>query len=223
MRYVVIGGGGVGSYLLPPLAKLVDPKEILVVDGDTLEEKNLDRQLFGREFIGSNKAAALAATYGVTGRCEYFSSGVVPEMDISSDNWLFCCADNHACRRLCLSVCDEYDCRCIIAANEYLCSEAYYYERDWKETHNDPRTYYPIILTDNSDDPTSPEGCTGHAATTRTPQLVIANQAAATLALWLFWFHEKERPTYRDCAENWPTMHKQNQFGFRTTKKGDRE
>ena len=71
---VVIGCGGTGSWLIPKLVKTMndlkrkdllcpEPKLILV-DGDTVEPKNLIRQNFIETDIGSNKAEAMALRYG---------------------------------------------------------------------------------------------------------------------------------------------------------------
>ena len=71
---VVIGCGGTGSWLIPKLVKTMndlkrkglscpEPKLILV-DGDSVEPKNLIRQNFIETDIGSNKAEAMALRYG---------------------------------------------------------------------------------------------------------------------------------------------------------------
>ena len=60
-KHYIIGCGGVGSWLAPSLCLLRSPQEVILVDGDTLETKNLNRQLFTPEQVGSNKAEALAA------------------------------------------------------------------------------------------------------------------------------------------------------------------
>lgn len=66
---VVFGCGGTGSRLVPPIAQLmstlqtlVNP-ELVLVDFDEVEEKNLSRQNFAKSDIGKNKATALAARY----------------------------------------------------------------------------------------------------------------------------------------------------------------
>ena len=60
MKIGVIGCGGTGSYLIPILTKLASNCEIHVWDGDKLESRNLDRQLFTPRMIGKYKAQALA-------------------------------------------------------------------------------------------------------------------------------------------------------------------
>jgi len=62
-RYLIIGAGGIGSHLAQPLGRMLEysdtePAAIIIVDGDTYEEKNRARQSF--KDIG-NKAEILAA------------------------------------------------------------------------------------------------------------------------------------------------------------------
>lgn len=63
-RIVLIGTGGTGSYLAQGLAKLISgyklPLEVILVDPDTIEEKNCSRQNFQYWEIGLSKAQALA-------------------------------------------------------------------------------------------------------------------------------------------------------------------
>lgn len=201
---VVIGCGGVASWLLPPLMKLLagcDHKPLLVlVDGDTIEERNLERQWFSEEDIGKNKAAALTSKlpndYPIDPAIEqYYSDGMTLPLN---GNILFIgCADNHAARRAILSAVDRGQGWAVIAGNEYTEAEAYYYEPRLKDTPADPRKFYPSILTDNTGDPTRPAGCTGVAARIA-PQLVLANFSAANHALWLIHHHFVERPATED-------------------------
>ena len=74
---VLIGCGGTGSRLLPPLVQLVRscqqknnpsgflhaPIPLVLVDGDTVEEKNLLRQNFHPKDVGQHKATVLANRY----------------------------------------------------------------------------------------------------------------------------------------------------------------
>ena len=45
LNALIIGAGGVTSYMLPALKNSFD-LEANIIDGDKLEKKNLDRQLF---------------------------------------------------------------------------------------------------------------------------------------------------------------------------------
>lgn len=213
---VVIGCGGGGSITAPLLRKLVG--DLLLVDGDRFEEKNLDRQFFKAEDVGMNKAHALGILLDCESDDRWFHAGLLrlAPMDV-----LFVCVDNNAARLQALLACDQYGCKAIFQANEYTEAEAYFYERGMKDTPNDPRVFYPDILTDRSGDPLGPPGCV-EAARER-PQLVLANAWSSSLALSLFWFHTKERQKLEPEFEPyWPIHHLCNERGWWTIKKGDR-
>lgn len=179
----VIGAGGVGSWLIPSLCKLISPDRVMVCDGDRLEPKNLDRQFYKQSDIGKNKAAASAALYGCRSCEQYYTAGMLEFVD---NDFLICCADNDPARIACLESVDRYGCSTIIAANEKHSAEAYFYYLPLRETRFDPRVYYPHLLTNKDNDPRAAAiGCTGEAQV-QSPQLVSANFMAASLAQWLF-------------------------------------
>lgn len=204
----IIGAGGVGSWVIPALARLTKHAVLHVWDGDTLEQKNLDRQLFKEDHIGENKARAIGMLYpdSLINPCdEYFHEG----SEIADDCLILCCADNHAARRAALFKADETTSTCIIAGNEYTDADAYIYKpRMMRGTPNDPRVFAPEILTDNSGDPRRPDGCQG-AAQIANPQLVLANMAAADHMLRLMWWWFAETSGLkRDTMAYWPVMHR---------------
>lgn len=179
----IIGCGGVGSWLTPALTLLTNPKQIVLVDADVLEEKNLDRQLFKNEDIGRMKAEALAERYQCRHVTEWFCEGM---KDYHEEDWIISCVDNHIARRGALAECDRHGCQAIFAANETHSASAFYYQREWKDTSIDPRVYHPEILTDRSNDPRRRAiGCVGEAQRDN-PQLVTSNSLAASLAGHLF-------------------------------------
>jgi molybdopterin/thiamine biosynthesis adenylyltransferase len=190
MNYI-IGAGGVGSLLMPSFCKLVGKRQVTVVDGDTLEEKNLDRQLFEPNQIGRNKAWALAAKYNCQAITEYYSMGRFP---IIESDWLLVCVDNHPARLAALNECDARGCSAIFGCNETHSAEAFYYTSMWRGTDLDPRVYYPEILTDHQNDPMARAiGCTGEAQE-RNVQLVSANFMAAALMQQLYVVWAMEAP-----------------------------
>jgi molybdopterin/thiamine biosynthesis adenylyltransferase len=182
MNYI-IGCGGVGSSIVPSFCLLKAPAEITLIDGDTIERKNLNRQMFDASQIGLNKAQALAGKYGCHSIPEWFARGKLRHY---RTDWLICLVDNHRTRLETLEVCDESGCQAIFAANETHSAEAYYYRRSWQGTSRDTRVYYPEINTDRSGDPRAASiGCTGEVQE-RNRQLVSANLMAAALAEHLF-------------------------------------
>lgn len=64
--FIVVGAGGTGSYFLKEFARYLSSStemirlisHVSVVDGDTIEEKNLSRQCYFEDEIGSNKSIA---------------------------------------------------------------------------------------------------------------------------------------------------------------------
>jgi len=208
---VIVGCGGVASYLLPCLLKTAPQASYLLIDGDTLEERNIDRQHFDPDLIGHNKATALSISAGMTNArviTEYFHSGF---SGLPENAWYFGCADNHTARKGILDICDQTNSRAVIGGNEYTDAEAFYYEPFFYETPRDPRIYYPDILTDKSGDPMRPRGCTGEAVVIH-PQLAISNMMAAAYMLHLFWFHAFEKQKLDlDVVRNFlPIRHSSN-------------
>ena len=182
MNYI-IGCGGVGSAIVPSFCLLKEPGDITLIDGDKLERKNLNRQLFDANHLGQNKAQALGNKYGCQFLPEWYAKGKVRHY---RHDWLLCLVDNHRTRLEVLEVCDDTGCQAIFAANEMHSSEAYYYRRQWSGSERDPRIYYPEISSDPSGDPRAMSiGCTGEAQVANR-QLVSANLMAAALAEHLF-------------------------------------
>jgi ThiF family len=187
----IIGVGGVGSWLTPALALLTSPEQITLIDGDTLEQKNLNRQLFDEDQVGQNKASALSLEYNTSHIAEWFCDGL---LEFQTEDWLMVCVDNDPARRSALVECDRYGCRTICAANETNSSEAYYYQPSWKGTMLDPRLYYPGIATNREGDPRrNAIGCTGEVQASN-PQLVTSNMMAASLAGHLFSLWHLQAP-----------------------------
>lgn len=209
----VIGAGGTGSWLIPQLLKLAHP--IILWDGDTYEERNLDRQLFSKKHIGMNKAEAMATMYGkgITPLSRWFYADADKAAEIEEGHYIFCCADNHRARREVLDLCDRVGCIGVVMGNGYTDSDAYIYFRDWMGSPSDPRIRYPDILDDNTGDPIAAAGgCTGDAQR-ETPQLVLANARSAADGLHLFWFYSRELEKMKNFKEDYlPVENRSNLF-----------
>lgn len=71
VNLIVVGAGGTGGYLLQSLARLLvhlgKPESVMVtvLDGDSVEEKNVGRQLFSYAEIGRNKAETLVRRFNI--------------------------------------------------------------------------------------------------------------------------------------------------------------
>lgn len=57
---IICGCGGTGSNLAPMLSRMLKNEIFYLIDGDTVEGKNIERQTFQNFDIGSNKARALS-------------------------------------------------------------------------------------------------------------------------------------------------------------------
>jgi len=189
----VIGCGGGGGWVIQALSRMADPEKhsIVLWDGDLVEEKNLDRQLFDASTVGHYKSDVWATKLETAfkGKCEsrteYLTfAGHVDQFE--EDDCIFLCVDNHAARKNALMIADAKECRVFNAANEYTDCEAWYYEPGMKDTPCDPRVRSPELLTDHTGDPLSP--CTG-LAQEESPQLALANMGAAFMAVHLWYLH----------------------------------
>lgn len=203
---VIIGAGGVASYLLPVLLKTFRPQSLTIIDKDILEERNLDRQMFDSSWIGKPKAAALMASHrGLSGfdkdQVAHFPSGNTVINDWFSDaitlpddvDALICCADNHEARHSCIQRANALGCYAYIGGNEYLDSQAFVYHPSFAGTDKDPLKRYPNIATDHEG---SPFRCTGEAQVA-SPQLAVANLNCAAKLLHLMWVYERWLPENR--------------------------
>ena len=104
-RILIIGVGGIGSYLVPLLCK-IGMYDIHIADPDTVEEKNICSQNFNERNIGSYKCDALVGnilTQNKHDRMCITASAHFPilvEKQIEGYDLIVCCADNLDVRRL---------------------------------------------------------------------------------------------------------------------------
>lgn len=192
LKAIIVGAGGVTSYMLPALKNSFDLK-LTLIDADILEKRNLDRQLFRNNHVGQHKAVALMRTYNFRKDdgnviTTYFDSEMLEteyKFWFSEADIFICCADNHPARRDLLSAGKVMGKPVLVCANEYSTSQAYLYVPSLEEQYSgvNPCTRYPEILTSNEG---SPIRCQGDALEA-TPQLAIANQVSASLGNLLLW------------------------------------
>tara|TARA_Y100000015_G_C2388036_1_gene88577 strand:- start:642 stop:1232 length:591 start_codon:yes stop_codon:yes gene_type:complete len=100
-KIMIIGAGGIGSYLVDFLSR-IGIYRIEVYDDDKLEEKNLTYQNFMPDMVGYNKVSALNNKLKVNGLCPVISQPyrVLVEKQLKGYDLVICCADNLAVRRL---------------------------------------------------------------------------------------------------------------------------
>ena len=211
---VVIGCGGGGVWAAMALTRLLHPGSTLtLVDGDDLEERNLDRQFFPEISIGLNKAVALAnqigeithvSDIGLRVENDYLETATQYKAWADENTLFFGCVDNHAARRRILECADQYETEAFLAGNELYESEAMFYDSAWQNTPGDPRIYYPDIRTGMDGDPTHPS-CTGEEQEIH-PQLASANLSAVSMMINLltFWYIEGPLRFSKVDQDNWP-------------------
>ena len=212
LSVIIIGAGGVASYMLPALLKSFSVTGVMF-DGDKLEKRNLDRQLFSQRDVGRYKSEALIRhlrANGLKAINTFFRDDAVDAYelrDLEAD-LIIVLVDNHPARKAALEAADELKVPCIIAANEYVTSQVLYYEPSERGRQMDPRVRYPELLTDISGDPTSCQGEAQEAS----PQLAIANQVSGALANLMIWLWHSEPLTHE--------IHKTLPIEYQTTYSG---
>lgn len=244
MNILLVGAGGAGAWtamLATRILDLMNPDGkdlLLLVDGDVLETKNLDRQYFGRRGLGQTKVAALKSqllTYvpqpsgeRILTFPQYLTDEMVEE-GYDSTGWVIVCAvDNHSARRRCLSLAATFGNVIISLANELTDSEAWWWHRGLPMAYH-PFALYPELEFDQRNDPTRP-GCVGPEAGPNGGQLAHANFLAAGMGMHLLnYLTTKGMPlhqgtdTPRWVYQEGPVFinHRCNRAKFMTQVKGD--
>lgn len=116
LRFVVVGAGGTGSFVIPAVARLMfelkqqqnKPVEMLIVDPDVVENGNIPRSNFCTAEVGSFKAQTLAKRMALAWglECHYANELFDTEKHLkagASDyrtlTVIIGCVDNHFARR----------------------------------------------------------------------------------------------------------------------------
>ena len=121
-RILVVGCGGTGSHLVGLLSQLMmyqdSIKELILIDGDVIEPKNLRQQRFNKSEIGINKAKALSDRFSKLDiPISYVDKYITSKEDMSvllaggkyTDTIIISCVDNNKARKLLHEIfCDSY-------------------------------------------------------------------------------------------------------------------
>jgi molybdopterin/thiamine biosynthesis adenylyltransferase len=222
-----IGAGGTASYLIPVLVRMLsmneDIDELIIIDRDTLEEKNLERQLYQPQGIGSSKVELLAEAVRIFTDVEVtaVNKWFTFDTDVEQGSFIISCTDNHPARLAVLKMCDEMDCEAVICGNETYAADAYYYRPDFQGTLRDPRVRYPEIETDKSDDPTRPP-CNSEESLSDNPQLAAANSMSANLGMQLiqFYLFEVDKYNPEESMNIFPIEYSSHRTGIRALNYG---
>ena len=94
-KVLVIGAGGIGSFLIPLLDR-VDMYDITVADPDKVETKNLPYQNFTESLVGMNKAVTMGQYKSVENSISY---PILTEKQMQGYDLVVCCVDNLGLRK----------------------------------------------------------------------------------------------------------------------------
>ena len=200
-RALVIGAGGTGGFLIPPLARLLryhanGTANITVCDGDAFDSGNATRQLCGEAQLGMNKAewiASLCQQQGleIDALTAYLDKPAMRRfLRPSGAPLIIAAVDNDATRKLILDTLDEH------SGDFFFCTPGNAGADDpaaaikgnvlwWGRLQGEECGINPALVFPNIERPTDDaprEGsCTENAPSS--PQLITANAMAATLTL----------------------------------------
>jgi len=196
IKIVMLGAGGTGGYVAPHLYRLLHtlarPVNVIIADGDIVEQKNLVRQNFISADLGRNKARVLAERYasafGMEARYipefieneERLDELVKPDLNSPGGiSILISAVDNNKSRRLCHRVfMKAVNLIYIDSGNgEYTGQVICGIRRNNRTYYKPVGETYPDVLVDTDKYPT--ELSCAEAAVSA-PQSIVANVMAAT-------------------------------------------
>lgn len=194
MNIKIIGLGGVGSILVERLCRFLNytrdiEANVTLVDGDTYEAKNYERQEFS---TFGNKAEVKASDLDV--QFPDISIDVFPAfvnettvMEVVKEgDVVFLCVDNHKTRNIVNTYCKNIkNVTLISGGNEFVDGNVQtYIRKDGNDVTPDIAAYHPEIA--NPDDKL-PEELSCEQLSQSDPQLYFANLGVATIMCWSFY------------------------------------
>ena len=201
--FIIVGAGGTGTYFLKEFSRFIAGNEcakriegMYILDGDSVEKKNLARQCFLEEDIGRNKASVMAEVLNEAFELSFVSFNqyltdkeTLKEIMKSHYSYakhtipvIISCVDNHGCRLLL----EEYfkeskDCIYYDSANEYDTGEVVFaYKFGGKVVGPVRSHYFPGM---KHEDTRSREEMSCEELNAVAPQHIFTNMKAANLLL----------------------------------------
>lgn len=125
-KVIVVGCGGIGSWLIPPLCRFLKSDgwagQVHLIDGDVYEDGNQSRQDISADANGQNKAQAqllrispMYPTMNISAHTEYVSNDNVDAL-VVANSVVFVCVDNHPARARIDRRASKLDDICVISA-----------------------------------------------------------------------------------------------------------
>lgn len=190
----VIGVGGTGSHLIGPLLQLMQfhpdgCTDIVVIDGDSYEESNANRQVFNLDHQGENKAVATVNRLGHPDlqavaayiNEESFSKLLAKKVKKRSNILIITSVDNHATRKAIIDSLDnnKYQNFVLLSpGNAFSTGQVITYIKYKNQVIGlHPYEKYPDMNHPDDHIPGTVDGC--EALMNSSPQLILANMAAA--------------------------------------------
>ena len=184
---VMVGAGGTGSHLIHPLIQYlgIDEAIVHIYDADTIEPKNLTRQLFYPYEVGQLKAEALEVRFhnAVAAHTQYIGEDNIKDAVREGDVVLIC-ADNMAVRRVINERAKNLDTVLIInGGNELDTGSVQVFLRDKGHNITPPLDFFsPEFNRDDGPD-MADLSCAEIAQLPGGEQTVVANNSVAALML----------------------------------------
>jgi molybdopterin/thiamine biosynthesis adenylyltransferase len=194
METVLIGLGGIGSILCERIARFLaysstDPESLLLVDGDSYESKNFERQDFTQ--MGNKaeiKAADLKMQFSRLNVSSYpaFVNETNLAQVIKEGTIVFLCVDNHKTRMIVSNYCKQLQNVTLISGGNELTdgNVQIYVRQNGKDLTPDLCSYHPEIA--NPDDKL-PEEMSCEELSVSEPQLYFTNLTVATFMCQAFY------------------------------------
>lgn len=189
----IVGCGGNGSHLVPHISRLTQKSNntnIILIDGDKVENKNIIRQNFVENDVGRNKAEVLSSRYSCLNSCISFIPEMFNKEQISSKPYqttvLVTCTDTFSSRHEVSKVFEETpQCLWIDLGNEKTAGQvivASTYKRTEREMPL-PHVFelFPDTVTQSNSVGVSP------SCADLTEQVGFVNLTAATIAANYMW------------------------------------
>ena len=207
----VIGAGGIGSHLVEPLARYLsyteDHCEMTIVDGDSFEERNRQRQRVGGE-TGQNKAVTTVAMLKehfpkvhFRARSEYVTEANIVSL-IREKDVVFMGVDNHATRKLVSARCCELGEVLLISGGNALTDGdvLIHWRRNGSNVTPAITTTAPDILKANDKNPgdfteVDRQGCQEQAIAN--PQLLFMNLDVACCMLNCYYAYDQGKLNFK--------------------------
>lgn len=212
-KFKIIGLGGIGTYLVEPLARYLsyqnDDIEMTLIDGDKYEERNRERQQFDRcenkALVTTDRLKALFPKIHFRGKADYVTPDNIISL-IREGDIVMLCVDNHATRKLVSERCEQLDNVVVISGgNDLTDGDVLKFRRVSGKTIGRTFTQQDRNIANAADknpgvQATNRQGC--EQAAIAEPQLLFANLAAASHMLNVLYTYEQQKDDFdRVCFD----------------------